>query len=46
MAYSFQTETSIAEWHYMTGMKYMDAKKIIELLDECPDHLRVEKVVL
>lgn len=34
MAYSFQTETSIADWHYMTGMKYMDAKKIIELLME------------
>ncbi|MEO8405612.1 MAG: alpha-L-fucosidase, partial [Chitinophagaceae bacterium] len=34
MAYSFQTETSIADWHYMTGMKYMDAKKIIELLLE------------
>jgi alpha-L-fucosidase len=34
MAYSFQTETSIADWHYMTGMKYMDAKKIVELLME------------
>jgi len=34
MAYSFQTETSIADWHYMMGMKYMDAKKIIELLME------------
>jgi alpha-L-fucosidase len=34
MAYSFQTETSIADWHYMTGMKCMDAKKIIELLME------------
>jgi alpha-L-fucosidase len=34
MAYSFQTETSIADWHYMTGMKYMTAKKIIELLME------------
>jgi alpha-L-fucosidase len=34
MAYSFQTETSIADWHYMTGMKYMNAKKIIELLME------------
>jgi len=32
MAYSFQTETSIAEWHYLTGQKYMDAKKVIELL--------------
>jgi len=34
MAYSFQTETSIADWHYMTGMKYMSAKKTIELLME------------
>lgn len=34
MAYSFQTETSIAEWHYLTGMKYMDAKKVVELLME------------
>ena len=34
MAYPFQTETSIAEWHYLTGMKYMDAKKVIELLME------------
>ncbi|MEO6732140.1 MAG: alpha-L-fucosidase [Ferruginibacter sp.] len=34
MAYSFQTETSIADWHYMTEMKYMDAKKIIQLLME------------
>ena len=32
MAYPFQTETSIAEWHYKTGQKYMDAKKVIELL--------------
>jgi hypothetical protein len=34
MAYPFQTETSIADWHYNTGMKYMDAKKVIELLME------------
>ena len=34
MAYSFQTETSIAEWHYQTGMKYMDARKVIQLLME------------
>jgi len=34
MAYSFQTETSIADWHYMTGMKYMDSKKVVELLME------------
>jgi alpha-L-fucosidase len=32
MAYPFQTETSIADWHYMTGQKYMDAKKAIGLL--------------
>jgi alpha-L-fucosidase len=30
--YSFQTETSIAEWHYLIGQKYKDAKEIIELL--------------
>jgi len=32
MAYPFQTETSIADWHYQTGQKYMDAKKAIGLL--------------
>ena len=32
MAYSFQTETTIADWHYKTGQKYIDAKKVIELL--------------
>ncbi len=26
MAYPFQTETSIADWHYQTGQKYMDAR--------------------
>ena len=31
-AYSFQTETTIADWHYMTGQKYMNAKKVITLL--------------
>ena len=31
-AYSFQTETTIADWHYKTGQRYMDAKKIIGLL--------------
>ena len=30
--YSFQTETSIAEWHYLTGQKYKDAKEVVELL--------------
>ncbi|WP_167608017.1 alpha-L-fucosidase [Maribellus sediminis] len=34
MAYPFQTETSIAEWHYQTGQEYMDAKEIVELLME------------
>jgi len=32
MAYPFQTETSIAEWHYRTDQKYLDAKKVIGLL--------------
>jgi hypothetical protein len=31
-AYSFQTETSIAEWHYLTGQKYKDAKELVGLL--------------
>ncbi len=34
MAYPFQTETSIADWHYKTGMNYMDAQKVIQLLME------------
>ncbi|MDP4271715.1 MAG: alpha-L-fucosidase, partial [Bacteroidota bacterium] len=34
MAYPFQTETSIADWHYQTGMKYMDASKVVQLLME------------
>ena len=32
MAYPFQTETSISDWHYRTGQKYMDALSIIRLL--------------
>lgn len=32
MAYSFQTETTIADWHYRAGQNYMDAKRIIGLL--------------
>ena len=32
MAYSFQTETTIADWHYKSGQKYMDAKKLVGLL--------------
>jgi len=31
-AYPFQTETSIADWHYKTGQRYMDAKRIVGLL--------------
>ena len=34
MAYPFQTETSIAEWHYKKGMRYMDAQKVVRLLME------------
>jgi alpha-L-fucosidase len=34
MAYPFQTETSIGEWHYLTGMKYIESKKLVELLME------------
>lgn len=33
-AYPFQTETSIADWHYKTGQTYLDAAKIIKLLME------------
>jgi alpha-L-fucosidase len=32
MAYSFQTETTIADWHYKSGQKYLDAKKLVGLL--------------
>ena len=32
MAYPFQTETSISDWHYKTGQKYMDASSVIRLL--------------
>ena len=32
MAYPFQTETSIADWHYRTGQKYMDAASAIRSL--------------
>ena len=34
MAYPFQTETSISDWHYKTGQKYMDASAIIRSLME------------
>ena len=32
MAYPFQTETSIAAWHYQIGQRYMDARTVIRLL--------------
>ncbi len=32
MAYSFQTETTIADWHYRTGQRYMSAYEVIDLL--------------
>jgi len=32
MAYPFQTETSIADWHYRTGQKYMDARSVVRSL--------------
>ncbi|HLH56448.1 MAG TPA: alpha-L-fucosidase [Verrucomicrobiae bacterium] len=31
-AYSFQTETTIADWHYRVGQRYMDARRIVGLL--------------
>jgi len=34
MAYSFQTETTLADWHYRTGQRYMDAKRVVGLLME------------
>lgn len=32
MAYPFQTETSIADWHYRIGQKYLDAPSIVNSL--------------
>jgi alpha-L-fucosidase len=32
MAYSFQTETTIQDWHYRTGQRYIDARRLIQLL--------------
>jgi alpha-L-fucosidase len=32
MAYPFQTETTIADWHYKTGQKYTDANTVVGLL--------------
>jgi alpha-L-fucosidase len=34
MAYPFQTETSISDWHYRTGQKNMDAPGVIRSLME------------
>lgn len=34
MAYPFQTETTLQNWHYQTGQNYLDAKKVIRLLME------------
>jgi alpha-L-fucosidase len=31
-AYSFQTETSIADWHYRSGQRYKDAPNIVRSL--------------
>jgi alpha-L-fucosidase len=31
-AYSFQTETSIADWHYLTGQRYKSANELVRLL--------------
>jgi alpha-L-fucosidase len=31
-AYSFQTETSIADWHYQTGQRYKDALSLVRSL--------------
>lgn len=32
MAYPFQTETTIADWHYKTGQKYLDAQNLVRSL--------------
>ena len=34
MAYSFQTETTIADWHYKTGQRYKNANELVGLLME------------
>jgi alpha-L-fucosidase len=34
MAYPFQTEESISEWHYQTGQKYLAAPAIVKILME------------
>src|SRR5471030_2387003 len=33
-AYPFQTETSISEWHYQSGQKYLTSVEIVKLLVE------------
>jgi alpha-L-fucosidase len=32
MAYPFQTETTIQDWHYKTGQEYIDAKSLVQSL--------------
>ena len=32
MAYSFQTETTVQDWHYRTGQRYLDARGLIRSL--------------
>jgi alpha-L-fucosidase len=32
MAYPFQTETTIQDWHYRTGQAYTDARTLVQLL--------------
>ena len=32
MAYPFQTETSLADWHYQTGQRYMEAAAAVRAL--------------
>jgi alpha-L-fucosidase len=34
MAYPFQTETTIQDWHYKTGQGYIDAKSLVQSLME------------
>lgn len=34
MAYPFQTESSISDWHYRSGQQYMDAVTVIKMLME------------
>lgn len=32
MPCAFQTETTIQDWHYRTGQRYLDARKLVQLL--------------